>query len=442
MEQRISLNGLWRFSTDPSNMGIEQQWMVQENQPYIESKTREVIPSCWNRRSSKENGQDHTIGWYWRVFRIPERFLGHTIFLRVNGVVYNATIFIDAQEVGQFNGGFLPFDLNVTAFADLKEHFLAIRIDGTDAENRYPSGTIINPYNGIIGEVELIAIEKLIMEDWSYTTKLIFKDNKTVNYAELEFSIYLKNTADQDFKGVVEISLSKDFVPRASVKKDVEVLKQNSRLMKILIHIDQPELWSPEDPTVMGAHIHVYNDKFNAVDFTEIMGIREVKLENNQLFLNGKPQELKGYDFEIDQPDFGYCLPETMIIDKLNKLKEININIIRPNQGVFPPIIVEMASRLGFMVIQDIPIADLSLAERDNFYRILIEKIKPFPGLIFYSFSNRVDTMNPRIEGQINNIKQLINQKLDATHLFVPKGYLNAKSWIRNEAEGFKDILK
>ncbi len=64
MEETYSLNGIWRFATDASNTGIDQQWMAQESQPYLEGKTREFVPSCWNRQSSKAYADFHGVGWY------------------------------------------------------------------------------------------------------------------------------------------------------------------------------------------------------------------------------------------------------------------------------------------------------------------------------------------------------------------------------------------
>lgn len=443
MEERYSLNGLWRFAIDPENSGLDNQWMISENQPYLEAKTRTPVPSCWNRQTSKEFGSYHNTAWYWRTFQIPAHFNGRTVMMRFNGVVHNATIFIDGEERFQFRGGFMPFEFDVTAFADNNSHFLGVRIEGADDQDRYLKGTNLKTYNGILGTVELRAVEKIIMEDWHYNTKLIFDDDKKIiKYAEIEFSLYMKNMTDKEFKGNIEIAISKDFVQRAAIKKDVEILKNNTRLMKIIFHIDQPELWTPEDPNIMNINIHVWNNELNAIEISEIIGYREIKFENNQLLLNGKPYEIKGFDFEIDQSNFGFTLPETLIMDKLQRLKEIGVNTIRPNQGMLSPFIIEMASRLGFLVIMDLPLTTLSLAERDTFYTIYINNIKFMPALLCYTVTPRVDIKDPENMKTLQKLSQLITTKLDTTHLFVNEGYMGAKTWIRNEAEGFRDILQ
>ena len=68
----------------------------------------------------------------------------------------------------------MPFEFDVTAFADDKDHFIAIRIDSSE-ENRYLPNSFNSNYNGIIGSIEIIARETLTLEDWSYSTKLIYK---------------------------------------------------------------------------------------------------------------------------------------------------------------------------------------------------------------------------------------------------------------------------
>jgi beta-galactosidase len=253
---------------------------------------------------------------------------------------------------------------------------------------------------------------------------------------------YVRNTLEEDFKGTINVKFSRDYVDLVSTTKDIDILKNNTRLSKFIMHIDKPELWTPETPHIWNLDIQIGNKSWNPIEIHDICGIREVKFEKDQFFLNGKPYKLIGYNFEIDQADFGFVIPPTLIIDKLQRLKEIKINAIRSNQGMLNPFIIEWASRLGYLVIQDLPLTELTLGERDHFLKILIDNIRAQPALICYSTQTKVNLKDPQNNKLLQNLRQLILTKLDATRLYLETGYLGAQSWIENDAEGFKDILK
>jgi beta-glucuronidase len=448
MKEYFSLNGLWRFCADPDKVGLDQQWKTQENQPYLDNKTRIFVPSCWNRKPWKKYADYKGVAWFWRSFRVPPHFNGKEIYLEITRIAHKAIIFIDSEEIGSFEGGFIPFQLKITKFADNQDHFLAILIDGSEEARRYSLIPDTQEYFGIFGDVNLIAEEFLVMEEFSHTTKIHFDDaGEKVKYAEIEFSIYLINNGDKDYAGNIKIVLSRDFVPIVETEREIELLKKNSRLAKIIINVEKADLylWTPETPEIYNFSIIVGNEGGNIIGFNEILGIREVSIKNDEIILNHKPYDVVGFDFEIEEPTFGYSIPNTLIIDKLVKLKEANINTLRPNQGTFSPLIVEMASRLGFIVIGDLPVVNLSLGEKNTFFKKYVDSITYQPSLVCWSVSRRFTDQyesDPNMQKTILEMQKIFHSRLDPSRLFVPTGNIKAKSWIINTLDGLKDILK
>jgi beta-galactosidase/beta-glucuronidase len=439
------LNGIWRFAIDPDDEGIAQQWANQENQAFLENKTRILVPSSWNRKSSKEFSEYNGIAWFWRKFSIPSYFSGKHVYLRVNGMANKATVFIDTEEIGSYNGSFLPFEFDITKFTDGKDHFIAIRIDGSAEANRYLSANLENNYLGIFGDVWIRAENDVILDEHSVSTKLFFEaDNETVTYAELEFSLYIKNRSDQDYSGEITVEITRDYVQVLKSSRPVEILKHNSRLSKFVVHVmcDNNNLWCPENPFLYNINLSV--ESKNGVDITmeELLGIRETKWENGNFMLNGLPYEIKGFDFEIDDPNFGYNLPLSIVIDKMRKLKEININSIRPNKGIFSKFIIEIASRIGIMVFEDIPLVDLQLAEKQTFFKPYVNSVILEPSLILWSVNRKSDIDNTDNYKILLDLQKQFTSQLDPNRNFLIHKDMVVKSWIANIDGKFVDISK
>jgi len=241
MEYAIFLTReLWRFCTDPHNEGIDQQWCDQDNQPYLENKTRIIVPSCWNRKASRFYSQYNGIAWYWRNFRIPKSFSGKKVSLNFASIANKAKVYIDSEEIGEFSGSFIPFKFDVSKFADNRSHFLSVRIEGIDDTNRYHPIESIERYYGIIGQVFLKTEDTLELKDRSMETIIHFGENPSeVKYAELTFSLYLKNNNDEEFDGKIRVSIERDYVQVVEEERPIKIMKQNSRLSKIILHINK-----------------------------------------------------------------------------------------------------------------------------------------------------------------------------------------------------------
>src|SRR6056297_2479876 len=136
--EKKSLNfEFWRFCPDYDDLGLEQQWQFQDNQPYLEEKTRIAVPSCWDRKSAGELAEYQGIAWYWRVFSIPKSFEGKKYSLIVERMAHDVTVFVDGEEIGSFSGGFLPVEFDFSNISVGEDHFLAMRVDGREEAKRY-----------------------------------------------------------------------------------------------------------------------------------------------------------------------------------------------------------------------------------------------------------------------------------------------------------------
>lgn len=415
--QKFSLNGIWNFVIDSNNNGIEQNYHKQENQPYLDDKIKVSIPHCWNTEPQDKLEDYKGTSWYFRTFRIPFHFFGNKIFLRFEGIAQSAIIYIDGNEVGKFNGAFIPFEIDITEFDDRQEHFLAIRIAAFEESRRDPPVPNIKEYYGIFGEVFIRIEEKIALISHFMDTKLHFNSNNSVEYVELSFSIYIRNSGQDDYSGTITLELLQDYVSINKMEREIDILKNNSRLMKIVMILEQPELWSPENPNLYDLSIRVANTLGTVIREEKTIGIREIGLQDDQIVLNGKLLEIHAKPFNIDLLESGYVLPENYIFKQMQELKNQNINTIYPNQGTFSPIIMKLASYFGLVILANLPIVDLSLSEKSTFFKIYIDNVNLEPSLALYTCNNQIKR-NAELNKILLSMEKLFLE-IDPTHLFV-----------------------
>ena len=373
------------------------------------------------------------MAWYWRVFRVPSHCQDHPTKILFEGIAHFAQIFVDGKEIGAFSGGFLPFEVDISEFIDNHEHFLAVRVDNSLESRRSPPLPNVNNYGGIFKPVKMVSEEDIIVEERSIETLLNFNEvNGKIRNAELTLSLYLKNRRDFDIKGDLRIVISRDYVPIIKIRKELEILKNNSRLSKTLIHIEGEDLdlWTPDNPFLYNFKIICSNEEFGEIfRIEDIIGIREIEVTSESFLLNNKKINLKGIIFPLDLPEYGYSIPPFIIHDMLCKVKTKGYNIIRPNQGVFDRTIIELASRIGLLVINDIPIISLTLLEKQKYFNLFANSITFLPALAFYSVNPAIDLTNHQIRKDFDDIQKLFTNRLDPSRYMLDRGTFGVEKW-------------
>ena len=154
----IPLSGEWSFSIDEDQVGEQQGWM---NPNFDDTSWVTVnVPHTWN--VMPEHSEYEGIGWYRRAFSIPMEAQNAHLRLRFDAVFYLARVWLNGQYLGQHEGGYTPFEFDITSLAKAgEENVIAIQVDNLRATNRIP--VVIRPdwsfdwwnYGGITRQVSL-----------------------------------------------------------------------------------------------------------------------------------------------------------------------------------------------------------------------------------------------------------------------------------------------
>jgi beta-galactosidase/beta-glucuronidase len=77
------------------------------------------------------------LAWYRRTFTVPPESQNAHLRLRFEAVFYLARVWLNGQYLGQHEGGYTPFEFDVTSVAKVGEkNFIAVQVDNLRATNR------------------------------------------------------------------------------------------------------------------------------------------------------------------------------------------------------------------------------------------------------------------------------------------------------------------
>lgn len=286
----LSLDGDWHFVADPTaNLTVSQLPKASNIRP-----TR--IPSSW--QSQFADLRDYAgVGWYWRNITTPAPAPDQVAILHFGAVDYSAQVWVNGQKAGSHEGGYLPFDLDVTTLIHAGDNVIAVRVVDPGAK----------PANLVEG----------------------------INYAEIPHgkqNWYIQNSGlwqsvELDFRprarlGTVHISAAIDGTiaitapvivagPSGAVGVDAEIVdplgrsvwkgSQNSPawsgIVKLSGSLQYPALWSTSDPKLYELRVSTSSGDLQKIKF----GFRSLTTKDGKFLLNGIPIYLRG---ALDQDFF------------------------------------------------------------------------------------------------------------------------------------------
>ena len=258
-------------------------------------------------------------------------FTESRILLHFGAVDYRAVVFIDKEQAAEHIGGYLPFSLEV----DKSSFDLDVSVQDPGDSRQISRGKQSSSPGGI----------------WYPKTSGIWQ---TVWMEKVPRS-YIKDIKIlPDLSGFfLTVLMNDDAVQKATVSiggKNVEISTNEKQYIKI----ENPHLWSPEDPYLYNFDITAGDDKVSSYVGLRTFGIGKDEKGNNVLLLNNKPYFHHGL---LDQGYYqgGYYTPsdDKDFINDISRMKKMGFNTLRKHIKVEPLRWYYHCDRLGMLVWQD-----------------------------------------------------------------------------------------
>jgi len=143
---RRSLAGLWRFRADPDGVGREQRWFAAPLADAIDMP----VPASYNDIVPGRALHDH-VGevWYQARVRVPHTWGDQRIVLRFDSATHRATVWVDGHEVVRHEGGYTPFEADVTDLVRAgAEVLVTAAVDNVLTWETIPPGIVVDTPRG------------------------------------------------------------------------------------------------------------------------------------------------------------------------------------------------------------------------------------------------------------------------------------------------------
>lgn len=338
---------------------------------------------------------------YVRSFTLPEHFYGKCrdgrVMLHFGAVDQIASVVLNGVELGTHEGGYLPFTYDVTDALQDENTIIVNVLDTLDDSYPYGKqrkrrgGMWYTPVSGIWQSVWLECVPKVYLSNIKITPDLTgidlelevgsvvsrgYEDGRRcddiagsdvdarsygdkqckIQHLDPEYRIEILSDdyTDSDIMDVTghrnagRTDLSDNNPDH--IKRIIEITGHGD---KVRIDIENPHLWTPEDPYLYRMRIQVGQDVVESYFALRVVTIEKID-QVSRICLNHKPIFLNGV---LDQGYYcgGIYVPDSEqdYAEDITKMQAIGFNTLRKHIKIEPECFYYDCDRLGMLVMQD-----------------------------------------------------------------------------------------
>jgi Glycosyl hydrolases family 2, sugar binding domain/Glycosyl hydrolases family 2/Glycosyl hydrolases family 2, TIM barrel domain len=334
----LNLNGIWQFQSGTTNDPVPAGQTLS-NQILVPYPMESAISGIM---------QYYEFSWYRRTFTVPSTWSGKHIILHLDAVDWQATVYVNGQEVGRHKGGYDPISYDITSYLNGGTNELIVNVyspedNGGEPRGKqtlYPGGVMYTSSSGIwqpawLEPVDASGVSSLQMVPDIDTSQLQLTVNTYATAGVTVMATVLSN-------GVALNNVTGS----PNTRLDIPVPNEN--------------LWSPTNPSLYNLQISVVHNGVTVDNVASYFGMRKISVNlvagRWRLFLNNQ------FLFEIgplDQgfwPDGVYTAPtDAALAYDIQMEKAMGFNMVRKHLKVERQRWYYWADTLGLLVWQDMP---------------------------------------------------------------------------------------
>jgi beta-glucuronidase len=347
--QVLSLDGVWDIRADAGESAAGDGWSAG-----FDGGVPIAVPASWNDQLPALRD---FLGpaWYQVEFEPPADFGDRRVRLRFGSINYRCDAWLNGEHLGDHEGGHLPFDFEAGESLRTGRNRLVVRVDARLAPGHVPPGSLgprgtfgaalsrhpdtnfdFFPFAGIDRSVLLYATEAEALDDVRVATRL---------------------------DGTVRVAVTRAGGHPVRLRLSGHGADVTGRLTndeeEIDLKIHDPRLWAPGAPNLYRLDIELERGGAVVDSHTLAVGIRSVTVEGDRLLLNGEPVVLRGFGRHEDFPVAGRGFVPAVMVRDFELLRWIGANSFRASHYPYAEEELDLADRLGVLVIAETPAVGL-----------------------------------------------------------------------------------
>ena len=353
---RYDLNGIWKFhyarNYGSAISGFEKEeyccrdWDDIRVPAHIQMEGYDA-PQYANVQYPWEGHEDihpgeipehfNPVASYVKYFEVPEEMQGKRLFISFQGAESGIALWLNGQFVGYSEDSFTPSEFELTEYVKEGENKLAAQVFKWTASSWCEDQDFYR-FSGIYRDVYLYTVPEVHV----YDLQIRAIPDETLSAAALEIRT---NTWG---KGTVKITLSKDGETVIEDKKALDGEEIYSW------KVEDPVLWSAEDPQLYDLVLEVYNESGELQEvIPQKVGFRRFEMKGGIMTLNGKRIVFKGVNRHEFSSVSGRHVSEEELRKDLKTMKQNNINAIRTCHYPDASMIYELCDEYGIYMIDE-----------------------------------------------------------------------------------------
>lgn len=343
-EGRQLLGGSWLRRLDPSDEGLRKRWQDQAD---ARGWSPTPLPNAWNATTLTNASQEGGVAWYRCDFQLPEAPEETVWRLRFESVNLRARVFINSTLVAGHTGAAIPFEVPGSRLRPGEVNRLVVRVDNrlgpTDLPpvDRQPDGRAGGGWwndGGILREVYLRRLARIDVRGVNVRTRPNGKVQATVSFAgttgkELRVS-------PQITIGGLKVAFRQVTLPASGAP----------RMLTVTATLPNPRRWSPQNPNLYPV---VISDGAEPLYRLQI-GLRQWRVRDGRMYLNGHRIRLYGASMHEDQPGNGFAISPEQRQEDVGALGRLGANVTRGHYPLHPGTL-ELLDRRGIALWAQTP---------------------------------------------------------------------------------------
>ncbi|MFX0002586.1 MAG: glycoside hydrolase family 2 protein [Candidatus Hodarchaeota archaeon] len=408
----ISLNGKWRCKSDLDDLGMEYGWYSPRKYDKIKNSLLDInIPKSFNLLEGFESFEG--IFWHFYEFDLsnPINNSDFDLFLRFKGCNYNSKVWLNGIFIGEHNGGFTPFYLEINNLIKQNKNLIAVRTDNIRRNDQIPSISFdwFN-WGGIYRDVDILILNKNRIEEVSIKT-FVYSRGKS------KIDISYKKIGNLSIQWEILDSDNKNILFQGNI-----LPADNENSFNVIFN--NPRLWSPDDPNLYYLKIYDNNPEMpKHILYETHFGIRQIEINGIYIYLNRKRIFLRGISLHEEYIPYGRTIPYEKRKEDVENIKSIGFNAIRTAHYSHDEDLIDIADKVGILILEEIPVyqhcnfkSPETYKTAENILRQLINRDINHPSVIWWSVGNEVP-LHQRSCAKF--IKKLMNfaREVDSTRI-------------------------